>query len=54
MWPERQHGFTEKYKVVENMRRFMKVCVALVLLLVVGAAVIYKRYIYDYYRAVIN
>lgn len=36
------------------MSKFKKNLLALVLLLVVGVAVIYKRCIYDYYKAVIN
>ena len=36
------------------MKKKKKNLLALVLLLVVGVAVIYKRCIYDYYKAVIN
>lgn len=36
------------------MNKLKKNLLALVLLLVVGVAVIYKRCIYDYYKAVIN
>ena len=47
---EKQQEFTKKYKVVKCMRKMWLA----VVLLVVGAAVIYKKCIYGYYKAAIN